>query len=307
MRKKKFTSKKPLVSIITLTYNNFSSIEENIKSVSSQTYKNFEYIICDDGSNNFDDTYIQGILKKYHVEKFKIIKNNINNGTVRNFNIAFRSSSGEILIPLSQDDQFSRPDVVDHIVNYFITYNSDLLTGRRNCVDDQGKTVLIKPIEYQRQILLKNDREKVLEELFKYSFVSGACTSYSRVILEKYHGFNEDYRLIEDFPFYAKYVLDGGKIDYLDECIINYGLNGITSKKTKTSIILTNDREKYLKEIIKPNYKHMPFIVKREILYRFHEMYHRNNGIFYYLEFLKYIDFVVYLACKKLNRLLFSK
>ena len=50
MREKK--SKKPFFSIITVVKNDQSNIQKTIKSIISQNYKNFEYIIIDGKSKD---------------------------------------------------------------------------------------------------------------------------------------------------------------------------------------------------------------------------------------------------------------
>ncbi|HDY4896305.1 TPA: glycosyltransferase, partial [Yersinia enterocolitica] len=40
------------VSVITVVYNNISEIQKTIDSITSQTYKNIEFIIVDGGSND---------------------------------------------------------------------------------------------------------------------------------------------------------------------------------------------------------------------------------------------------------------
>ena len=55
------------VSIVTPTYNDASSIEETLQSLVTQTYKNWEWIVIDDGST--DDTKDQ--LKKL-IDQYKI-------------------------------------------------------------------------------------------------------------------------------------------------------------------------------------------------------------------------------------------
>lgn len=52
---------RPLISVITVAYNNRFGLEETIKSVINQTFKNFEFIIIDgnstDGSKELLESY----------------------------------------------------------------------------------------------------------------------------------------------------------------------------------------------------------------------------------------------------------
>ena len=59
----------PLVSIITPSYNQGKFIEETIKSVVSQNYRNIEYIIIDGGSS---DNTIE--IVKHYANKYKFIQ-----------------------------------------------------------------------------------------------------------------------------------------------------------------------------------------------------------------------------------------
>ena len=57
----KASNNKPMISIITAVFNGEKYLEQTIKSIINQTYKNFEYIIIDGGST--DGTL--EIIKKY--------------------------------------------------------------------------------------------------------------------------------------------------------------------------------------------------------------------------------------------------
>ena len=56
-----YDTKKVKFSLITVSYNSVSTIEETIKSVLNQSYKNIEYIVIDGSST--DGT--QDVINKY--------------------------------------------------------------------------------------------------------------------------------------------------------------------------------------------------------------------------------------------------
>ena len=68
------------VSVIVLTYNNFKNIEENLKSISDQDFDDYEVIISDDGSENFDGKRIERVIQKYGIVNYKILHNKRNIG-----------------------------------------------------------------------------------------------------------------------------------------------------------------------------------------------------------------------------------
>jgi len=55
---------KPKISVLTTVYNGERYLEETIKSVLNQTFKNFEYIIVDDGSTDKTKEIIKKFEKK---------------------------------------------------------------------------------------------------------------------------------------------------------------------------------------------------------------------------------------------------
>jgi glycosyltransferase involved in cell wall biosynthesis len=64
---------KPLVSVRLIIYNHEKYIEEAIYSILSQTFKDYELIIVNDGSTDKTDTRIKSILKKENNPKIKYI------------------------------------------------------------------------------------------------------------------------------------------------------------------------------------------------------------------------------------------
>lgn len=91
-----------LVSIITPTYNSSKFIEETIKSVQNQTYKNWELLITDDCST--DNTFL--ILEKLAIKdnRIKIYRLIKNSGPAVARNNSIEKAKGKYLAFLDSDD-----------------------------------------------------------------------------------------------------------------------------------------------------------------------------------------------------------
>ena len=86
-------SKKPLVSIAVVTYQNAPYLSESIEGILAQTYPNIEVVISDDGST--DDSI--DIINKYASENshIKVFKAAANRGISENIDIALEQCNGE--------------------------------------------------------------------------------------------------------------------------------------------------------------------------------------------------------------------
>ena len=62
-----------LVTIIVLTYKDFSGLNKTVEAILEQTYQNIEIIISDDGSENYQEDMFLPFQKKAEAENKKII------------------------------------------------------------------------------------------------------------------------------------------------------------------------------------------------------------------------------------------
>jgi len=106
----------PRISVIIPAYNRANYLTEAINSVLSQTYRNFELIVVNDGSQ--DNT--EEILKKY-VGKIKYFYQE-NNGVSSARNKGIDNSKGEFLCFLDSDDLWEKKKLEKQI-DYFNTKN----------------------------------------------------------------------------------------------------------------------------------------------------------------------------------------
>jgi glycosyltransferase involved in cell wall biosynthesis len=96
----------PKVSVLISNYNYDEYISQAIESVLSQTYQNFEIVICDDGSTDNSTQIITEYCRRD--SRIHLITKE-NGGQASGFNMAFASSTGELFCFLDSDDLF-HPD-----------------------------------------------------------------------------------------------------------------------------------------------------------------------------------------------------
>lgn len=108
------SSPPPKVTVIIPAYNRALLLPRTIKSILTQTFKNFELIIVNDASPDNTEEVIKGFLDK----RIVYIKHQKNRGLLGALNSGLDRAKGEYLIVISDDDEFL-PDALETIVNKF--------------------------------------------------------------------------------------------------------------------------------------------------------------------------------------------
>jgi glycosyltransferase involved in cell wall biosynthesis len=103
----------PLVSIGMPLYNGGEYLELALRSLLTQTYENFELVICDNASTDGSEE----ICKSYADadSRIEFSKNNANLGSIKNFKKVFELSSGEYFVWASCHDLWS-PNFLEQCV-----------------------------------------------------------------------------------------------------------------------------------------------------------------------------------------------
>ena len=105
-------NKLPFVTVYTCAYNAEQTIERAMQSVMNQTYRNFEYIVMDDGSNDNTARKILSIPD----ESIKAIRLSFNMGLASACNMALRNARGAYYLRLDADDELM-PDALQTLMD----------------------------------------------------------------------------------------------------------------------------------------------------------------------------------------------
>ncbi len=124
---------KPLVSIITPSFNQARFLEETMLSVLNQDYPNLEYLVVDGGSQ---DGSLEIIQKYAHRLAWWVSEKD--QGQTDAINKGFGRAKGEILAWLNSDDTYL-PGAISQAVAYLQAHpEAGMVYGDANLIDQQG-------------------------------------------------------------------------------------------------------------------------------------------------------------------------
>lgn len=139
---------KPLVSIITPTFNSEKFISETIQSVQNQTYENWEMIIVDDASSDKTTEIIELASELDKRIKLFILEKNSGTGIARN--TALEKASGKYIAFLDADDLW-KPQKLEKQINFLISKQLHFTFSFYECMDEEGNS-LKRVVEAPKQL-----------------------------------------------------------------------------------------------------------------------------------------------------------
>jgi len=134
---------RPFVSVLIAHYNYEDYIGRAIESVLGQTYRDFELVICDDGSTDNSPLIIESYAKRD--SRIQFVRQ-VNAGVGSSTNTAYSLSRGEIVCFLDADDRYL-PDKLQAVVEAFRSHpESGFLVHRVFLIDIDGSRMGLSPL-----------------------------------------------------------------------------------------------------------------------------------------------------------------
>lgn len=130
-----------MVTVIVPSYNHERFLIECLESIYNQTFKEFQWIVVDDGSKDSSPQILQENQKKYNYTL--ILQQNI--GLANTLNHVIKEFASGVYIAICASDDYWLPDKLMKQVNYMIN-NVDVAMcyGRTYYVDTKSKVLDIK-------------------------------------------------------------------------------------------------------------------------------------------------------------------
>lgn len=176
----------PIVSIVIPCYNQSQYLAETLDSLLTQSYKNWEAIIVNDGSTDNSEQVIKTYIEKDLRFRY-ILQNNVGPSSARNKGVSI--ATGKYILPLDGDDKIS-PLYLEKAISY--------LENNPDC------TLYYCVAEYFGDIQgLWNMRYSNYENLLLGNSIF--CTAiYRKEDFERVGGYDESMKGYEDWEFFIR-------------------------------------------------------------------------------------------------------
>jgi glycosyltransferase involved in cell wall biosynthesis len=182
----------PRVSVFMPVYNAGTDLAEAIQSILNQSFRDFEFVIVNDGST--DDSL--KVLQSYNDNRIRIINNETNKGLIASLNIGLEKCVGDYIIRMDQDD-ISLPNRIEKQVS-FLDSNSDYgLIG--TWFEDFGEHIDSKTVRYS-----PDDTEIRIRHLYQTHISHPTAAIRTSVLRQNQLLFDPEFVHGEDYEFWVR-------------------------------------------------------------------------------------------------------
>lgn len=195
-----------LISVVVTCYNHENYIEQCIRSIFHQTYRNIELIVLDDGSTDNSNEIIQEVLKDSpFVTKFE---SHENVGVVKNRNMGLSLINGDYLLFVDSDNYLDM-DYIEQLYSKLIETNADI-----------AYCDLFNP---EKEEFYLKSREFDLTDFLNASFIDNCSLIRRSIIGNARYDQNLNRKKLEDYDFLLNLIIDNGaKAVYQPNTKLNY-------------------------------------------------------------------------------------
>lgn len=183
---------KPKISVIMSVYNGLPFVKNAIRSILSQTYKNFEVIIIDDASTDKSWQYLKSLKEK----RIKLIRNHKNLGLAASLNIALRQAQGVFVARMDADD-ISSPQRFETQLNFLLKNPKiDLCGSWVDLINENGDKV--------GELKYPSSDKEIKKSLARFNPIVHPTFFAKKALFESLGGYRPEYDKAEDYDLLVR-------------------------------------------------------------------------------------------------------
>jgi len=195
-----------LISVVVTCYNHENYIEQCLRSIFNQTYRNIELIVLDDGSTDSSAKILQEVLKDSPFETS--FESHENLGVVKNRNMGLGLIKGDYLLFVDSDNYLDM-DYIEQLYGKLIETNADI-----------AYCDLFNP---EKEEYYLKSREFDLTDFLNASFIDNCSLIRRKIIGNARYDEKLNRKKLEDYDFLLNLIINNGaKAVYQPNTKLNY-------------------------------------------------------------------------------------
>ena len=231
----------PVLSVVTVVYNNVADIERTMLSVLNQTYQGMEYIVIDGAST---DGTLQ-VIERYKDKLAKLISEK-DKGIYDAMNKGIAAATGDYIIFMNSGDGFYSDDTVARV--FASAEDADIYYGETEMMDEQGNNLGRRRHTAPYAFTWRD---------FKYGMsISHQAIYIKRSLVEPY---DPKYQLSADIDWILRAAKKAKSIVNVHAYVARYKMGGMSKQKHKQSLL-----ERF--DIMKKHYGFLPTVLNHAVI-----------------------------------------
>ena len=206
----------PLLTIVTINFNNSNGLKKTIQSVVDQTSTSFEFVVIDGASTDSSVSVI-----KQFADRIDFWTSESDFGIYDAMNKGIRKSNGNYVCFLNSGDYFASSESVNIIVSMIISTNSDLIYCDTNIVNTDGTTLFTRVHGVVDNITLLQ------------AMINHQSLFVKRNLFDKYGLFDLSFKIKADHDWLIRIARSKPRVTYLPKILVCYEEGGLSDRLRK--------------------------------------------------------------------------
>jgi len=187
------------IAVVLPVYNGMKFLNENIKSVLNQHYKDFSFLICDDCSSDGSWDY----LKSLNDSRIQLYRNELNKGLFKTLNFLCKKAEAKLIKIWSQDDVMN-PDCLGETVTFHRKYPEISFSySAFEIIDGEGKIISPSFKDFTPEYIPRQLHDKIA--LYCGSIAGNICNvTIVKQKLQEVGYFDEHMTIAADFDMWVR-------------------------------------------------------------------------------------------------------
>lgn len=294
------------ISVVIVQYNpSWDKLIKTIKSALNQKNCKYEIVVADDGSKCDYFERLRLFFQENEFFDYKLVKNQENQGTVKNVLSGLMSATGEYVRVIAPGDYIYSVDSLHRIVSFMKENMAKEVFGKLagyQLVDEQITCVNFKaPVRTEVYKKWRNNK-KIIKSLLVYGDnISGAAYSWDREYYISCLERIEDKVIFLEDCVNVYTVLENNRIYFMDEFVTWYehGTGVSTSSSDKWLKLLSKDWDEFF-NVLQSEYENVHEIKRGRLLRR---LASKKNVLFRVILIILFFDRFLYFRIGKIKDL----